>query len=94
MKKPVDLSTVEVSPNILPCYPHPTQGETLPADLEGATIVRIGAIAEARAVSGGGLVIEYRRLSDTLLRRLVIAANDTAMWVAYSEPEKSESSRA
>jgi hypothetical protein len=51
-----------------------------PDDLVGATVARIGTIP-GQHVEGGGLVIEYRPLGSTCVRRAVFGFNDCGMWV-------------
>jgi hypothetical protein len=69
---------------IEPCLParnahHRT--EPIPPGLVGATIVDIGAAPEQLDVEGGGLVIDYRPQGSDVVRRLVLAFNEIAMWV-------------
>lgn len=54
---------------------------SVPRELIGATIVQIGTPSDCRLVEGGGLVIDYRPRASDSVRRIIIASNDTAMWV-------------
>lgn len=78
----VNLATVEVLPN-LPAYFRPWDGDPLPDDLIGATILNFGAVAEPMACHGGGLVIDYQKPGETECRRIVLASSDTAMWAKF-----------
>jgi hypothetical protein len=74
-----DFGSAEIVPN-LPDWLHPNQGDPLPDGLIGATIIRMGTLPEARSVSGGGLVIDYRRKGESSTRRLILAFNEAGMW--------------
>ena len=63
--------------------------ENVPDGLEGLTIKRIGAIKESGLVEGG-LVIEYVRPNSEELRRLILAFDETSMWVAGDYPKVRE----
>lgn len=58
------------------------KGERLPDGLEGAEIIRIGGAYDRNLVEGGGLVIDYKPSGSTEVRRVVLAYNDGAMYVA------------
>ena len=57
------------------------RGAAIPQELEGATIVAVGTLRDRSAVEGGGLVIDYRPLDIVETHRLVLAFDETAMWV-------------
>jgi len=78
--RPVDFASADVLPN-LPDYFRPHEATRFPRELIGARILRIGTLAEPRAASGGGLVIDYDKNGKA--KRLVLEFNDAAMWVAY-----------
>ena len=78
----VDLSQVEVLP-LLPNYFRPWDGDPLPDDLIGATILNFGAVAEPMDCHGGGLVIDYRKPDDAVAHRVVFAHTDIAMWIEF-----------
>jgi hypothetical protein len=52
----------------------------LPEGIVGATVVAIGTPHDPRLVEGGGLIIDYLPKGATLVRRVVLAADETAMW--------------
>jgi hypothetical protein len=79
--KTIDYRNLELLPK-LPHYFRPHDGEEIPSDLVGATIIRIGTPAEAGLIEGGGLVIDYRPEGSTEVRRVVFGFNELAMWVA------------
>jgi hypothetical protein len=54
-------------------------GEAIPSDLIGATIVQIGA-AE-RGEDGEEFVIEYRPARDSRVKRLFMQFNELGIWV-------------
>ena len=58
------------------------RGEPFPEDLVGSEIISIGTLADSEAVEGGGLVIDYRKPQEQLVRRAVFAFNELGMWVA------------
>jgi len=77
-----DFSTVEVVPCLPAIFPS-GQGRPFPADLIGATILRIGTVSRERAVEGGGLVIDYRKPGGKTARRIILAFSEVGMWVAH-----------
>lgn len=56
-------------------------GAEIPDDIIGTTIVGFGTLPTPRAVSGGGLVIDYGEIYA--IRRIVIASSDIGQWVEY-----------
>jgi hypothetical protein len=75
-----------VSTELLP----PHQGDPIPEDLIGATVVGFGTVSEPRAVPRGGLVIDYCKPGETARRRVVLGFNEIAMWVAAQAEPSSE----
>lgn len=68
----------------LPCRFGTDQGKRLPQYLVGATILRIGALADPKlSEGGGGLVIDYRPEHSAEPRRTVLSFNEIGMWVQY-----------
>jgi hypothetical protein len=60
--------------------------QPIPKDLVGATILRFGTYQDGSLVEGGGLVIDFQPAGADETHRLVLAFNDTAMWVAAEFP--------
>lgn len=64
-----------------PDYFDSVRGESIPADLIGATIVDIGTPEDRTdAAEGGGLVIDYRPARSSEVKRVLLAFNDCGMW--------------
>ncbi len=63
------------------------RNEPLPDGIEGAHIVRIGALKNSRLVEGGGLVIDYQPAGHDSVRRVILAFDGTAMWTEAIFPE-------
>jgi hypothetical protein len=89
MAKPYDALACA---QIIPRLPHafrPQDGKRIPRGLVGATIVRFGTVANEvseasnASLEGGGLLIDYIPRGETVPRRVAMAFNDVAMWVAY-----------
>jgi hypothetical protein len=72
-------NTDEINNLKLPDIYHPERSDSLPADMIGATILRIGAAPREWDIEGGGLVIDYAHGKDT--RRVVLANTELGMWV-------------
>ena len=81
----VDFASVEVLPR-LPDWFHPNQGDPLPCDIVGATIINFGTIPTARSVEGGGLIIDYQSPGSDQPTRIVLAFNELGMWVESQLP--------
>ncbi len=62
------------------------RNEDIPKDLIGAKIIRFGTFADESLVEGGGLVIEYQTTIQQETQRLVLAFDETAMWLVGSFP--------
>jgi hypothetical protein len=58
----------------------PSGGEEICKRLVGATIIRIGGVAEP-GIEGGGLIIDYRLPGSTQTSRVLFAFNELGMWV-------------
>ena len=70
---------------VVPYLPAPvTRGrDAIPSDVVGAEIVAFGTFANASAVEGGGLVIDYRRPGERQVRRVVLGFNELGMWLQF-----------
>jgi hypothetical protein len=68
------------SAKILNRLPGRSAAAVVPDDLLGATIVNVGTFRDRSLVEGGGLVIDYRPTGGET-QRLVLAFDETAMWV-------------
>jgi hypothetical protein len=53
--------------------------------LAGATIRRIGS-PEEKGIEGGGLILDYRRPGDHVVRRVVFGFTELGMWVEWEGP--------
>jgi hypothetical protein len=82
-----DYASLEVIQN-LPQYFRPHDGDDVPLDLIGATIVHVGTFKEPRIVHGGGLVIDYLPAKGNQVKRVVLASADTGSWVAFQGNRK------
>ena len=77
-----DYSSTEIIPN-LPYAFHPEHGHALPDDLVGSRIIRMGTVSEDIAPEGGGLVIDFCKLGEVDIQRIVFGFNGSALWVEY-----------
>jgi hypothetical protein len=76
------LTVVEALPN----GPHyPEKAQALLRSPVNATIVRIGS-PEEEGIEGGGLVLDYRRSGDDVVRRVVLAFTELGMWIEWEGP--------
>jgi hypothetical protein len=75
MKNTNDINNLK-----LPDVYHPERSDSLPADMIGATILRIGAAPRGWNIEGGGLVIEYAPHGQDM-RRVVFSNTELGMWV-------------
>jgi hypothetical protein len=63
----------------LPDFFHPHDGDEIPAQLSGATIIGFGTSEER--IEGGGLVIDYKSKNKSQVQRLVLGFNELGMWI-------------
>jgi hypothetical protein len=77
----IDLERAQVVP-FLPATVGPDR-DAIPSDLVGAKIVAFGTFANASAVEGGGLVIDYRRTGERQVRRVVLGFTELGMWLEF-----------
>ena len=79
--KTIDFERAKVVPSLPATV---AQGrDAIPSDLVGAEIIAFGTLAGARAVEGGGLVIDYRRKRERQVRHIVLGFNELGMWVEF-----------
>ena len=76
-----DLSKTTVNPRLPDWRDSAGNGEAIPRDLIGATIVRLGAAPAECDIEGGGLVIDYVPKDAIDTKRLVLAFNELGMWI-------------
>jgi hypothetical protein len=69
---------------IIPKWPHrfnPQDGDPVPSELIGATIVAIGTFdPNPDHLEGGGLAIDYKPKEAQDILRIVLAFNEGGMW--------------
>lgn len=61
---------------------YPEGGEELLRGMAGATIVRIGSTGED-GIEGGGLIIDYRPLGSSVVKRAIFAFNESGLWLEW-----------
>jgi hypothetical protein len=66
----------------------PEGAEDVFRGLAGATIVKIGGVAED-GIEGGGLIIDYRPADSLEICRVVFGFNENGMWVEWSTKKPS-----
>ena len=76
-----DLSKTSVIPQLPDWRDSARNGEAIPRDIIGATIIRLGAAPTECDIEGGGLVIDYVPKDANDTKRLVLAFNELGMWI-------------
>lgn len=72
-----DLEIVDRLPNRF----DPGDGDPVPQDLIGATILRFGTLSERGRAEGGGLAIKFRPRNTACERTLVFEFTGEGMWL-------------
>lgn len=67
----------------LPDYFNPENGEPIPNDIIGSTIVGFGTANLRHSVSGGGLIVDYRPKYEAQAKRVVLAFSDAGMSIKF-----------
>lgn len=56
------------------------ENDLVPEDLIGAQIINMGT-PEISNLEGGGLIIDYKPLGSTSIRRIILSFNELGMWI-------------
>ena len=76
-----DLSKTTVISRLPDWRDSARNGEAIPRDIIGATIVRLGAAPPECDIEGGGFVIDYVPKDTANTKRLILAFNELGMWI-------------
>ena len=76
------LQTAKVMDALPSARFRPEGGEEALRRMQGATVIRVGALDEGE-LDGGGFVIDYRPKGSMQIWRLVLAFHEDGMWVEY-----------
>lgn len=69
----------------LPHWRCQDEGDALPPNIIGASIVQFGAAPVEAGIEGGGLIIDYVPAGSSVVLRVVLAFNELGMWVVHQE---------